>query len=44
MAMPSPLKKNETVTSRRSTANEKLSADDLNKFMKKHGISEKELA
>lgn len=44
MGIPSPLKKNEQVHSKRSTVGEKLSTDGLNKFMKKHGISDKELA
>jgi DNA-binding transcriptional regulator YiaG len=37
MAMPTP-------ASNRITANEKLTPDELTKWMNKHGISEKELA
>ena len=39
MSLPSPV-----TASRRVTSNEKLTSDELVKFMQKHGISEKELS
>ncbi len=42
--MPAPVKKNEAVHSKRSTEGEKLTPDDIKKFMKKHGISDREFA
>lgn len=44
MSMPSPVKKNEIVVSKRSTEREVLSSDEIVKFMKHQGISDKELA
>lgn len=44
MNMPSPLKKNEQPISKRSIEGEKLSVRELEEFMTKNGISEKELS
>lgn len=44
MNMPTPTKKNEKVVSKRSTAADRLSAEDLVKWMKHQGIDEHELS
>lgn len=41
MALPSP---NKAIVSKRHAVAENLSSDEINKFMKKHGIGEKEMA
>jgi DNA-binding transcriptional regulator YiaG len=45
MALPSPFaKKNHAVVSKRNINNEKITASELDSFMKKHGISEREMS
>lgn len=44
MALPSPVKKNEIIHSKRSIEGEKLTSEELVKFMNQNGLSEKELS
>jgi transcriptional regulator with XRE-family HTH domain len=44
MSMPLPGKKNIPIVSKRSTDAEKLTGEQVLKFMNKNGISEKEMA
>lgn len=44
MPLPGNTKKKEPIVSKRNIESEKLSADEVQKFMDKHGISEKEMA
>lgn len=44
MAMPAPTKKNEIVHSKRSSEGEKMTPDELNKWMNQNGISDRELS
>jgi DNA-binding transcriptional regulator YiaG len=45
MGLPVPTsKKKEVITSKRSVESERLSSDELNAWMKKNGIGDKELA
>jgi DNA-binding transcriptional regulator YiaG len=44
MALPSPVKKKEPIVSKRNLDSEKLPMDELNKWMSKNGISDKEMS
>lgn len=44
MALPSPVKKKEVISKRLIKENEHLKAEEIAKFMRKHGMSEQEFA